>query len=311
MAKTSQTIKKTNQPFRINKKSKTVFDFNLSNLKYKQAVARILDNELTQLDHPLPFTRLELEQLLDFGRRVSCKKIPRPQNKWVLYRKAQGIKLSGNGTGVKPQFHAVAKIIGNQWQVEELSVKQFFEFLADIGKRAHREAFPQYKYRPIRRSDPSSERNYEWIKEDCEAIRLAASSDTQSVKSIDEIANPSSISIHFKEFCSLVDHQQQMSTTNNNINYDINYRSIENPYEINPSIHYSNSPEIPCSFMNMLQQEPETPYPNDTHPSFSTSSEMHFETHFEMQIPQFPPTTSLEDMLNSWPFTSFTSELDF
>ncbi|CAG8442564.1 1673_t:CDS:1 [Ambispora leptoticha] len=297
-------MKETNKPFRINKKSKTVFDFNLSNSKYKQAITRILNEEISQLDHPLKFTRSELENLLDFGRRVSSKKIPRPQNKWVLYRKAEGIKLTKNGD--KPEFNAIARIIGERWQEEAQEVKRFFELLADIGKRAHQEAFPQYKYKPKRRTD-SGERNYEWVKEDHEVnnkltvscsesdinnkLTVSCSeNDTQSVQLLDEIPY---ISTDFNNYNYLVDPQQQ-------IYYNDIYYSTDNTY---------------ANFTNMLQEEPEKQFIN---PYFLTTTDTHSATHIETQVSQFPSILSLEENLSclnpeenlAWPFKN-TSCLSF
>ncbi|CAG8434560.1 6974_t:CDS:1 [Ambispora gerdemannii] len=111
--------------------------------KYRHKIRCLLSKELVQSKNPLRLSHTELEELLDFGKRSRGEKgLPRPQNQWVLYRKYKRLEVDIT------RFGQITKIVACQWHTETNSVKQFFEFLAEISKRAHKLAFPEYRFRP-------------------------------------------------------------------------------------------------------------------------------------------------------------------
>ncbi|CAG8442588.1 1675_t:CDS:1 [Ambispora leptoticha] len=111
--------------------------------KYRQAVRCLLSKELVQMANPLPLNHSELEELLNFGKRARGERgLPRPQNQWVLYRKYKNLQIDAD------RFGQITKKVAVLWRQETNSVKQFFEFLAETSKRAHKLAFPDYRFRP-------------------------------------------------------------------------------------------------------------------------------------------------------------------
>src|SRR2546421_7631389 len=94
---------------------------------------------------PLGLSHPEIETILGLGVRNDRTRITRPQNAWILYRKfmlSQDKKIPGNNVSGNSQKFS------KSWRREPLHVIQFFRRLAEIGKESHKEAFPNYKYRP-------------------------------------------------------------------------------------------------------------------------------------------------------------------
>jgi hypothetical protein len=79
------------------------------------------------------------------GKSGRERKIPRPQNPYVLYRKYQGSK---NPSLI---FNNLSKKASQEWQKESQDVRNFFAKLAAIGELIHKNVFPQYKYKPRER----------------------------------------------------------------------------------------------------------------------------------------------------------------
>src|SRR5690242_9332 len=109
------------------KKMKTTIDTK----QYKTLVRRMLTAYLPTNPIPLGLKLTDLEALLQEGKRYKGLKITRPQNSWILYRKAiqrQSKKSSGN----RISEHSAR--IAKRWKHESQSVIRFFEWLAEVGK---------------------------------------------------------------------------------------------------------------------------------------------------------------------------------
>ncbi|KAB8069851.1 hypothetical protein BDV29DRAFT_161026 [Aspergillus leporis] len=74
------------------------------------------------------------------------RKIPRPMNSFLLYRKA----YSGLAKEFLAQSHhcMLSIVIGKSWRMESQEIRYRFADLADIERKNHMEAHPSYKYSP-------------------------------------------------------------------------------------------------------------------------------------------------------------------
>jgi len=91
---------------------------------------------------------------------------PRPPNAWILYRshKVQEMRAFSTAEVVEAEEHGrssvlrsvglaeVSRLVSYMWKAEPESVKRQWSDWAGERKRAHQELFPDYKYRPRRKS---------------------------------------------------------------------------------------------------------------------------------------------------------------
>ncbi|CAI4036929.1 hypothetical protein SMKI_16G2260 [Saccharomyces mikatae IFO 1815] len=87
--------------------------------------------------------------------KSSTPKIPRPKNAFILFRQhyhrilidewtAQGVEIPHNSN--------ISKIIGTKWKGLQPEEKAHWEDLAKKEKLEHERKYPEYKYKPIRKS---------------------------------------------------------------------------------------------------------------------------------------------------------------
>ncbi|CAD6901009.1 unnamed protein product [Tilletia controversa] len=98
---------------------------------------------------------------------------PRPPNSWILYRAAKSRELAkgssrssltlspstGSGSPQRPGKGGLTRMLARMWKEEPLSVRRWFEDLAEQKKLEHTERYPGYKYKPRRkeiRREPDS-----------------------------------------------------------------------------------------------------------------------------------------------------------
>lgn len=82
------------------------------------------------------------------------RKIKRPSNAFFLYRKAHHDRAAAveqmlcKGASQEPR---ISVVIGESWRMETKAVKERFSALAEADAMRHREAFPNYQFKPTAR----------------------------------------------------------------------------------------------------------------------------------------------------------------
>ncbi|BGP28983.1 hypothetical protein JCM10296v2_000719 [Rhodotorula toruloides] len=76
---------------------------------------------------------------------------PRPDNAWICYRSAKVHELKTSKTFAKLPQADVSKLVGQLWREEAPDVRRHYELEAARRKKEHKEAYPDYVYRPVRR----------------------------------------------------------------------------------------------------------------------------------------------------------------
>jgi hypothetical protein len=89
------------------------------------------------------------------------KKIPRPANSFILYRRHYQSQIQKNNPGISN--NEVSKTLGEMWKTASPQERARFASMAQQAKYAHQEMYPDYKYRPrksrVRRSTRRSSDN--------------------------------------------------------------------------------------------------------------------------------------------------------
>ncbi|KAF5019277.1 hypothetical protein F66182_8730 [Fusarium sp. NRRL 66182] len=76
------------------------------------------------------------------------RRIPRPRNRWILYRQAKSQEITNRNKGLTPS--ELSSIIGRMWDSETPEVQAYWQRLADEEERKHRRRYPGYRYAPSR-----------------------------------------------------------------------------------------------------------------------------------------------------------------
>ncbi|THV03719.1 HMG-box, partial [Dendrothele bispora CBS 962.96] len=74
--------------------------------------------------------------------------IPRPPNAFMLFR-ADFVRQKHVPGSVETNHGSLSKIIGSCWRSLPPKDKQHWEILARKEKQAHKERWPDYKFRPV------------------------------------------------------------------------------------------------------------------------------------------------------------------
>ncbi|KUI72756.1 Sporulation minus regulator 2 [Cytospora mali] len=76
-------------------------------------------------------------------------KIPRPPNSWILYRKEKSKELRQ----ANPAMSAgeISTEASRQWKLEEQTMKDYYQALAEEEARRHKIKYPDYRYKPGRK----------------------------------------------------------------------------------------------------------------------------------------------------------------
>ena len=87
--------------------------------------------------------------------KSSTPKIPRPKNAFILFRQHYHRILidewTAQGVGI-PHNSNISKIIGTKWKGLQPEDKAHWENLAKKEKLEHERKYPEYKYKPVRKS---------------------------------------------------------------------------------------------------------------------------------------------------------------
>ncbi|ORY01379.1 hypothetical protein K493DRAFT_209710, partial [Basidiobolus meristosporus CBS 931.73] len=79
----------------------------------------------------------------------STKRIPRPNNSFMTYRKEKQKAILDAHPGINNK--EVSKIVGEMWRNESEAVKEYYRKKAEQGKKEHALRYPGYKYTPRKR----------------------------------------------------------------------------------------------------------------------------------------------------------------
>ncbi|CCM02660.1 uncharacterized protein FIBRA_04764 [Fibroporia radiculosa] len=97
----------------------------------------------------------------------SSKAPPRPPNAFMLYRSAKLIELRDQ---IPPEEHKrqakLSKSIAKMWHSESEVVKNYYVEFAERKKAEHQIAYPDYKYRPMRKADKARLKARKVVQED-------------------------------------------------------------------------------------------------------------------------------------------------
>ena len=101
---------------------------------------------------------------------------PRPLNAWILYRKAKLAELLQEDPELKrlPQSE-ISKRISRLWKEESEPIRNQYEYQANLQKTQHQELYPDYQFKPQKRSEKErqrEERRVEKEKERAEQRRI-------------------------------------------------------------------------------------------------------------------------------------------
>lgn len=94
-------------------------------------------------------------------------KVPRPMNSFMLYRRAYKERIKRWGAqGDNNQL--ISSVAGISWNLEPRELKEFYAKIADIERKNHSKAFPDYKFTPNKsvkkrdRDDDMDESDPDW-----------------------------------------------------------------------------------------------------------------------------------------------------
>ncbi|CAG8541633.1 291_t:CDS:1 [Cetraspora pellucida] len=93
--------------------------------------------------------KLSVEEILA-PREQNTEKQPRPQNRFILYRKAYiaHAKEEDPDRTRSMSIDEISKEAAQNWETLPRQAKQFFTILAEIADKRHKQLYPDYIYRP-------------------------------------------------------------------------------------------------------------------------------------------------------------------
>ncbi|CAG8464676.1 13483_t:CDS:1 [Ambispora gerdemannii] len=107
---------------------------------------------------------LSMDKLLAPAKRTrKNKKVlnnPRPQNKWIIFRKDYVAKLRLLNPNATYQIQDISKECGVEWKSQPSEVKEYFDLIQRIAFEIHKIMYPNYKYSP-KKKDVFCEDNYD------------------------------------------------------------------------------------------------------------------------------------------------------
>jgi hypothetical protein len=110
----------------------------------ENSISKLIDKET--LNKIEKHTTLSLFDLILPSVNYRTDKIPRPQNKYIIYRRDLCAKLALSNSTLT--FVNFSKFSSNNWKKESSEVKNIFDRLAEYAKVLHNRIYPNYKYSP-------------------------------------------------------------------------------------------------------------------------------------------------------------------
>jgi len=122
---------------------------------------------LTQREYELllqpPFLlTIPIDKLIDPAARTNGgKKIPRPQNSWLLFRRNYECYFRQHADRTY-SVSEISKMATEWWRILPDTVKDYFRALSKLAKQCHKDKYPDYSYHPKRRQN----RKEKWVFKD-------------------------------------------------------------------------------------------------------------------------------------------------
>jgi hypothetical protein len=113
------------------------------------------------------------------------RKIPRPRNAWILYRKTRLNDVPLMSDGTKLSMAQASSLISQWWKTETQGVRKRFELMAAEEKAEHKRLYPDYKYKPRTTRQIAVEKEKKRI-----AKKLQHEKDKQQKKKLKEPSPP-------------------------------------------------------------------------------------------------------------------------
>lgn len=128
---------------------------------WKEATLNRIRSEIDDKNISIPNLSLPLGELLAPAKRKNViKKIPRPQNAFVLYRKH--VQVQYTAINPKANFVSISKMASKKWKNEPEYTKKFFTHLAAVCDIIHNDVFPKYRYNPSATRKKEREKKSQW-----------------------------------------------------------------------------------------------------------------------------------------------------
>ncbi|CAG8469129.1 10955_t:CDS:1 [Ambispora gerdemannii] len=170
-------------------------------------------------------------------KRDNPDKPPRPQNRWIIFRKDYEANIRLLNPDVKQEVKRTAKGCSLKWKSQSREVKDFFKILEKIACKNHEHIYPNYKYRPKTSKDSSCkkfifrEQKYPFTS----SVKSTSIND-HSCQVAESNASPSSTSLETHNNVNInrsIDNSNEFLIYNNNLNdndylLDADFNNINN-----------------------------------------------------------------------------------
>ncbi|CAG8479152.1 1758_t:CDS:1 [Paraglomus occultum] len=112
--------------------------------------------EIDLLLNPPYMLTQSLDALLDPNQRQRKRDKdsttpPRPKNSWIIFRKDFESLLRALYPDECYSIQTISKLAGEIWKDLPDVVKQYFDVLAKLARQRHKDAYPNYTYKPRQR----------------------------------------------------------------------------------------------------------------------------------------------------------------
>jgi len=97
-------------------------------------------------DHLREITYLPIEDLIRPRVSIRTKRIPRPQNSFVIFRR--DINAKSKTLDGKSHLRNISIVASGEWAHASQTKKQAYALLATMAKNVHDKIFPAYRYHP-------------------------------------------------------------------------------------------------------------------------------------------------------------------
>ncbi|CAG8575734.1 32348_t:CDS:1 [Racocetra persica] len=130
-----------------------------SDIQFALNIKHSFYEEVLRIVPPYPLT-LTVEELVSpsftsrrasqYWRNPETSKPPRPPNAYILFRKNYHAEVKQSGKHVT--LKEISNLTSQKWEIQNTSVKYYFEILAEAAREKHIERYPKYKYSPKRKN---------------------------------------------------------------------------------------------------------------------------------------------------------------
>nr|QKY89069.1 mating type protein 1-1-3 [Calonectria pauciramosa] len=133
----------------VNQPVKVFHDWNLQKYRLCPLSLDVVSNptiygnfcfESDMSSQPLPNT-IPVPQDID---NETQPRIPRPKNKWILYRQSKSAEVIRLNPGVTAT--EISRVVSEWWKNETPEIKAYWQAMAEEEERQHKILYPDYKY---------------------------------------------------------------------------------------------------------------------------------------------------------------------